>query len=277
MVEKNSGCGCNPHGAGDSACIHAKRIMDSCLDKDCVEDLRVYLTKQSQATLERGTSVKVRSVELLYVYIDVEPAAYKKGCYSLDLTFYYRVICDSMICGTHPETLCGLAVFQKRVVLYGGFGNVKNFTSQTQLCKLDRESILSADVPTAVVEVLDPMILAAKVVDVCNCCRNDNAPCDIPACISSCFDGDLVFSGEAKRLYITIGQFSTIRLERDAQLRLPTLEYCIPCKECPDDCGPAEDPCDIFGKIDFPTDAFFPSSSAQNRVCFDETSDACCC
>ena len=27
-----------------SACIHTNQIVDSCLDKDCIEDLRVYLT-----------------------------------------------------------------------------------------------------------------------------------------------------------------------------------------------------------------------------------------
>lgn len=280
MVDKNSGCACcDPCGSSDSACIHAKRIMDSCLDKDCIEDLRVYLTKQSQQALDRSTGVKVRSVELLHVYIDVEPAVYKKGCYSLDLTFYYRVISDAMICGTRPETLCGLAVFSKRVMLFGGCGNAKIFTSQTRLCELDKDSILSADVPRAVVEVLDPMILAAKVVELCDCCRNDNVICDIPECIANCFDGELVFSGENKRLFITIGQFSTIRLERDAQLRLPTLEYCIPEKECNDDTGSAEDPCELFGKIDFPTEVFYPvncnTSNGNCGVNFDETSENC--
>ena len=26
-------------------CIHTDQILDSCMDKDCVEDLRVYLTR----------------------------------------------------------------------------------------------------------------------------------------------------------------------------------------------------------------------------------------
>ena len=273
MIDKN--CGCNdPCGKNTSACIHTHRIMDSCLDKDCIEDLRVYLPKPSQQVLDRCTCVKVRSVELLHVDTDVAPAVYKKGCYSIDLTFYYRVISDAMVHGTHPETLCGLGVFTKRVVLFGGCGGAKVFHGTTPLHKLDCKAILCQDVPRAVVEALDPMILAAKVVELCDCCRQESTPCDIPACILNCFDTELVLSGETKRLQISIGQFSTIRLERDAQLRLPTLEYCVPDKQCCDDAGCTEDPCELFGRIDFPTEAFYPihcNSAPASCVSFDES------
>ena len=136
----------------DSACIHTKRIMDSCLDKDCVEDLRVYLTREGQNVLNRSASVRVRSAELLYVYIDVEPIAYKRGYYSIDLTFYYRITAEAITGPSKPVIIQGLSVFSKRVVLFGGSGCAKVFTSQTILGSLDRDTILSADVPTAVVE-----------------------------------------------------------------------------------------------------------------------------
>lgn len=32
--------------------IHTRKITDSCRDKDCIEDLRVYLTKGSQCLLD---------------------------------------------------------------------------------------------------------------------------------------------------------------------------------------------------------------------------------
>ena len=41
-------------------CIHTDQILDSCMDKDCVEDLRVYLTRESQAALDRATGAKTR-------------------------------------------------------------------------------------------------------------------------------------------------------------------------------------------------------------------------
>ena len=35
-------------GVREAVCVHTKKIMDACRDKDCVEDLRVYLTQSSQ-------------------------------------------------------------------------------------------------------------------------------------------------------------------------------------------------------------------------------------
>ena len=262
MVEKNSAqAGCTQCPGKETACIHTKRIMDSCLDKDCIEDLRVYLTKSSQQALERCTGVKVRSVELLHVYIDVEPAPYKRGCYSLDLTFFYRVLSDAMLCGTRPETLCGLAVFSKRVILYGGTGCAKVFTSQTRLRELDKETLLSEDVPQAVVEVLDPMVLSAKVVELCDCCRCETELTEVPPAIAEALGEELVLTGGTRRLYVTVGQFSTVRLERGAQLAVQSGGYCMPTRECCDDEGCEEDPCELFSRVDFPVRAFYPEGS----------------
>ena len=110
----------------------------------------------------------------------------------------------------------------------------------------------------SVVEVLDPMVLSSKVVDVCHCPKEN--PCQqIPKGICDCFDEDLVLSGEQRRLLVTLGQFSIIRLERDAQLIVPVLDYSIPTKECCENPGCAEDPCELFSKIPFPAQAFAPT------------------
>ena len=74
---------CRPGGLGDgcdksfkeAVCIHTDKIYDSCRDKDCIEDLRVYLTAGSQAVLDTAAGAKVRCAELLYTYIDVETHA----------------------------------------------------------------------------------------------------------------------------------------------------------------------------------------------------------
>ena len=59
----------------DSLSIHTRKITDSCRDKDCIEDLRVYLTKGSQTILDGAAGAKVRCADLLYTYIDVETHA----------------------------------------------------------------------------------------------------------------------------------------------------------------------------------------------------------
>ena len=109
----------------------------------------------------------------------------------------------------------------------------------------------------SMVEVLDPMVLNSKVKDVCSC--KDSTLVQIPECICKLFDGDLVLFGESRQLFVTLGQFSIIRLERDAQLVVPILDYSIPTKECCDAPGCAEDPCELFSRIPFPTARFAPT------------------
>ena len=100
------------------------------------------------------------------------------------------------------------------------------------------------------------MVLGSKIRDVCdNGCAEC---CQIPTPIRRMFDEDLVHSGDRKRLYVTLGQFSIIRLERDAQLIVPVLDYSIPTKDCCDAIGCTEDPCEMFSRIPFPASQFTP-------------------
>lgn len=255
---------CRPEYLREAVSIHTRKITDSCKDKDCIEDLRVYLTRESQALLDGCAGVKARCAELLYAYLDVEPVAFNRNHYCIDITFYYRILADTAAGRTRPATLCGLAVFSKRAVLCGEDSSAKIFTSDTVLGSPDGLTRLSSNHPTAVVEVLDPMILAAKVRDVCDCPGGESAPCHLPEEILRMFGDELVLSGEKRRLYVTLGQFSIIRLERDVQLVVPTLESALPTKECCDNPGCAEDPCEMFSKIDFPVRAFFPKGCGSS-------------
>ena len=66
---------CRPEDLQEALSIHTRKITDSCRDKDCIEDLRVYLTTGSQAVLDTAAGAKVRCADLLYTYIDVETHA----------------------------------------------------------------------------------------------------------------------------------------------------------------------------------------------------------
>ena len=63
---------CEPGDPRQTMSIHTRKITDSCRDKDCIEDLRVYLTCGSQQLLDSAANVRVRSAELIHTYIDVE-------------------------------------------------------------------------------------------------------------------------------------------------------------------------------------------------------------
>jgi hypothetical protein len=142
------------------------------------------------------------------------------------------------------------------------------FTSRTRIDEHDGLTLVSANRPTAVVEVLDPMVLSSKVKDVCDCSCQETTAVQIPTCVRELFDEDLVLTGDKRRLYVTLGQFSIIRLERDAQLVVPVLDYAIPSRECCDAACSAEDPCEMFSRIPFPVKQFSPTGcDAGNRQC----------
>lgn len=255
MPEKTAQC------AGDLSihrpvCIHTMQITDCCLDKDCIEDLRVYLTTTSQTAFEAATGAKTRCAELLYIQVELTSLPYKRGYYAVDLTFYYRIIGDALSGALRPTAITGLAVFSKRVVLYGGRGAAKVFRSGESVPSVD--AVLRCGCPEAIAEALDPMILSSSIREVTGGGSGETEVIDIPAGITEIFGEDLVLSGESKRLYVSIGQFSTVRLERDTQLSVSACEYCAPKRACCDEECCEEDPCELFSRIDFPMRAFFP-------------------
>ena len=80
---------------------------------------------------------------------------------------------DAFVGAARPVEICGLAVFDKRVILFGSEGNAKIFSSEAVFDGLDEQNIRKSNLPTAVVEAVDPIVLNMKLVDVCEC-----RPCD---------------------------------------------------------------------------------------------------
>lgn len=280
------------NGIREAVCVHTKKIIDSCKDKDCLEDLRVYLGGASQEVIERASCVKNAKAELLYVSTDVEPVGFNRGFYTVDARYYYLVTAEAYVGAVRPIEITGLAVFDKRVILYGGEGGAKTFSSKVVFDSPDAPVLPRVDQPTVVVEAVDPLVLGVKLVDPCdshccgcncNCNCNNHCGCgcndcgdcggvggcynecplfDVPNCIASCLDSEICFRDDTKRLYICLGQFSIIRMERDTQLLIPAYDYCVPCKDCPGeqdgDCGCVQNPCQLFKQVRFPMEEFFP-------------------
>ena len=73
---------CDLRGIREAVCVHTDKITDSCLAKDCIEDLRVYLTLDSQRALDGAASARARYVELMHVSVQVEPVPYNTGHYT---------------------------------------------------------------------------------------------------------------------------------------------------------------------------------------------------
>lgn len=117
------------------------------------------------------------------------------------------------------------------------------------------------------------MVLSSKVKEADNC-SCDSISVQIPDCIRDLFEDPLVLAGGQRQLFVTLGQFSIIRLERSAQLLVPVLDYAIPCKECCDSPGGGEDPCEMFSRIPFPAREFAPNG-CDDKDCPDNSYQTC--
>ena len=232
----------------EAVCIHTRKIYDSCRDKDCVEDLRVYLTASSQPYIESAFSIRPNNANLLYASVDVDEISFNRGYFTVDVTYFYEV---SGVTFPGENTVRGLCVFNKRVMLFGSEGSAKIYAS-------DGSFTDSATQPVAVVECVDPIVLNMKIVDACPSGLIAEMR-DVPANILAYFGEDLVLNDTARILLATLGQFSIVRLERDTQLVVPVHDYCLPDKECVS--GTEDDPCTMFSRIRFPVEEFFPPDS----------------
>jgi len=47
----------------DTVSIDCNKIMDSCRDKDCLEDLKVFLTDYSQEIVDKATNIRCKDAE----------------------------------------------------------------------------------------------------------------------------------------------------------------------------------------------------------------------
>lgn len=260
---------CNPGSIKEAVCINTNRIYDSCKDKDCFEDLRVYLTRCGQSVIDRAINVKAKSAEIIWVYIDVEEVPFNDGFFTVDIKFFFRVTFDAFLGVGKPTEVEGLCSADKKVILFGSEGNAKVFSSLVRPNAQDIQFPTKTNMPKAVVECVDPIALGAKVVDPCErCCCNEVEIAALPTFICNNFEDELVESCDKNKLLCTLGLFCIVRLEREVQLLIPAYDFCIPDKEC---LGSSDDPCALFSKIKFPTNEFFPPA----KECKDNGSCGC--
>ncbi len=257
----------------EAVCIDAGRVYDSCCDRDCLEDLRCYFAPEDQAVIQNALSVRLRSAEVLNVYVDVEQVSFNRGYYSCDLTFFFLVKLDVFtVPHTTPTEMKGVCYFTKKVILYGSEGNVRVFSNLTTLeGGADTQLEESSNSPRCVVQAVDPVALSAKICEV--------QPCLQPLrCMPDCICKTLGKAPEtdlqpgSKAVYVTLGLFTIIQLIRNVQMLIPVYDFCIPEKQCVDT---TDQPCDVFKRIKFPTDDFFPPRSAPGE-CGCQTADKDC-
>lgn len=245
-------CGHTPGEISEAVCIDANRVYDSCGDKDCLTDMRVFFNECNQAVINNACSVRIREANVITTTVNLEPVTFHKGFYAVDMTFFFEIILDAFASpGSLPTTVNGLSVYCKRVILYGSEGNVKVFSSDSGCEEGPVCMGCPQNLPKATVQIARPMALSACLKDVCGPCAPS---CKIPPTVLNYIGGDIVHPSTTS-VCATIGIFTIVQIQRNVQLLIPSYDYCVPKKECVTTSG---NPCDVFNKIDFPTNEFFP-------------------
>ena len=245
-------------------CIDTRRVLDSCRDRDCFEDTRVYLTAEGEEFITTTGNLRTRAANLLWAYVSIDAVPFNSGFYRIRIRYYIEVELEACLGVGRSVTTRGLAVLDKEVVLYGGEGRAVTFTSNpaTEYCDLCNVTTSTND-PVAVVETVDPIVLATRISH-CNC----PCPCggteyiDIPECVRALFPAELITDSTGPRVLLSFGIFSVIRMERPAQLLVSATDYSVPDKECTLPTV-TDNPCALFNTIAFPTAQFRGTATTQ--------------
>ena len=257
---------CVPPGGNvcrDTVCIETNRVLDSCRDRDCYENVRVYLSDFGNEILERTGAIRAKCAQIVWSCIGIDPIQFNRGFYAVTIRFYVKITFEACIGGGHSQEVEGIAVLEKRVILYGGECNVSIFKSNGisgGFCCHPEPVSGEKNVPTAIVEVVDPIVLGSRILEkasdcccCCCCCEQD-----LPDTVLSCMDMPPVFDdgehGNHRYLAVSLGIFSVVRIVRPAQYLIQATEYCIPEKECHQ--VEEDDPCKVFRSMPFPVGEF---------------------
>jgi hypothetical protein len=235
--------------------------LDSCRDRDCFENVRVYLSCYGNEILEHSGAIRAKCAKIVWSYIGIDPIQFNRGFYAITIRFYVKVTFEACVGGGRAQELDGIAVLEKRVVLFGGESNAIIFKSSacgSDFCAPPTPVCCEHNNPTAIVETVDPVLLGSKIMEKasdcnCCCCCQEN---DLPEAVITSFDSPLCFDEHDGDRYLTVslGIFSIVRIVRPAQYLISATEYCIPEKECA--AVDEENPCNVFRTMPFPVGEF---------------------
>ncbi len=245
----------------EAVCVHVEKVYDNCREKDCVEDAVVEFTENVQDLINNAVKVKTKDAEVVAVLADLEDVPFKRGFYTVNVRYKIKVaveFCYRDVTGNIVNSCpkIGYVWFGKTVILFGSEGKIKIFKSVDPIqplaycgsdCNDGCGALIEQDnLPNIKVEVADPLVLNTRIKRVHE---------------KHHIGDEERYGGEncgspARRVVVTLGIFSIIKLVRLVQLLIPAFNFCYPNKECI--ASTDENPCEIFDTIEFPLDQFFP-------------------
>ena len=113
-----------PSGERETVCIDTLRVLDSCRDRDCYENVRVYLSELGREIIEHTASVRTKCAKILWTFVGVDPIRFNQGFYQVTVRFFIKVDLEACMGLGRNQEFSGICVVEKKVVLYGSVGNV---------------------------------------------------------------------------------------------------------------------------------------------------------
>ena len=223
--------------------VKLDRVFDSCSDKDCITNLQVML--EGGELPAQYTSVKTRCVSIDNICMSVEPIPFNRGYYTVDITYTFGVelLCYTRTCEA-PAVMHGMASASKSVILYGSESNTKTYFSNGARIGDTNSCCDVVNLPTASCQCVDPIALETRI-----CVLppmpplNSQEPPQMPA--------------PRRTVVLTLGVFSVVELTRPVTMSVAAYPYQVPSKTCN---GDTDSPCEVFSRLNFPTEEFVPSA-----------------
>ena len=267
---RNSALGAASDGRG-TVCIDTNKVFDTCRDRDCFEDARVYLTSDGEDIVASASSVRTKSAKILCAFVGLDEVPFNCGFYQVKIKYYVGLELEACLGLGRSQCFKGLSTLEKDVILYGGEGNITSFSSgqNTGFCGCCNVGSITTNAPTAIVDTVEPIVLNTRIGDCnCNCC----CECyDVPDVVNNVFGDEIVVNSNGPRLLASFGIFSVIRLVRPSQLLVQGVDYSVPDKEC-NATNSNEDPCEMFRGMAFPIARFQARCTNGNQtLCTDES------
>ncbi len=206
----------------------------------------------------------------------MEPVGFNRGFYTVDVRYFYRITADAFVGTTRPVAISGLAVFDKRAILFGSEGSARCSPPRPSWTARTSRTWGKNNLPIAVVESVDPLILGMKLSDSCQCqcdCCDSCDGSDIPDAISACFcrGAELLRPGQAGVRHP--GPNFPSSVWRDSQLLIPAMTTASPARSAPT--AARRTPCAIFRKVQFPMEEFFLPNTLSQPEGYQETKSCC--
>lgn len=250
-MDKTEASAQNTENTNEDLCINAQRVYDSCSSKEYLEDLKVYFPMESHDLIEQAANVRIKDVSVLDSILSIEAVPFNQGFYAVDMNFFFDVCLD--IFGsqsTCPTPTHGIAMANKRVILFGSEGNVKTFVSGDSAAP-DVEPFTGKVLPKAVCQISEPIGLSAKI---CRPAQGGDANGKIPDNICRRYGAEFDYAS-SRCVYVTIGLFIITQLVRTVPVLISSYNFSVPEKEI----QPTSDsPREMFRRLDFPANDFFP-------------------